>query len=131
MQNPDASARLKQLIMLKEAEHELEGTLLKMHFQEAYENMKPVNIIKNAFKKVIAGPGLKKNIVNSVIGLTGGFVAKKVFTGKSHNPLAKLFAVILEKVIAAKVTANAEEIKVIANIMICKLIKQKVDPGKV
>jgi ribosomal protein L29 len=131
MQNTDASARLKQLIVLKEAEHELEGALLKLRFQEAYENIKPINIIKNAIKKVITSPDLKNNLVNSAIGLSSGFVAKKVFTGGSHNPITKLFGVILEKVIAGKVTANADEIKVIAKIMVGKLIKRKTDPGEI
>ena len=98
--------------------------MLKEHFHLAYESVKPVNIIKNTIKEIISSPDLKTKVVNAAIGLSVGFVAKKVFTGKSDNPLIKLSGTILEMVIASKVTANAEEIKSIANIVLKKIIKQ-------
>lgn len=121
---------LKQLILIKEAEHIVEGKLLKDHFHRAYESLKPVNIIKNTFKEIISGPDLKTNIVDAVIGITTGFVAKKVFTGKSHNPLTKIFGIILEMVVASKITKNVDEIKSLGSIILKKIITQYGDSRK-
>src|ERR1035441_325401 len=121
------STTLKQLILEKKTEHFVEGKLLKEHFHRTYESFKPLNIIKNTFKEIISVPDLKTNVVNSAIGITTGFVAKKIFTGKSHNPLTKLFGIILEMVVASKVTKNADEIKSIGSIILKKIINQHDD----
>jgi hypothetical protein len=131
MEQSDAGTLLKKLILEKEAEHRAEGKLLKERFHLAYESMKPVNIVKKTFKDIFSAPDLKTNIVNAAIGLTTGFVAKKVFTGKSHNPLTKLAGFILEMVIASKVTKNADGIKSMSSMILKKIIHQHDDSEKV
>ena len=74
---------------------------------------------------------IKSGIVNMAMGATTGFIAKKVFTGRSENPLMKLSGVILEMVVASNVTKNAEEIKSIAVIILKKIIRQQADSEKV
>ena len=131
MKKLQPSTILKQLILVKETEQFLEGKLLKEHFHRTYESLKPLNILKNTFKEIISVPDLKTNVVNAAIGITTGFVAKKVFTGKSHNPLTKLFGIILEMVVASKATKNADEIKSIGSIILKKIINQHNDSEKV
>ena len=116
------SVIIKQLILKKEAEHQAEGKLLKDHFHLTYESLKPVNIIKNTIKELISAPDIKTNVVNAALGLTTGFVAKKIFTGKSENQITKLAGVILEMVVASKVAKNADEIKSIAGIILKKIV---------
>jgi len=130
MKKAKASISLKQLILVKETEHFVEGKLLKEHFHRTYESLKPINIIKNTFKEIISAPDLKTNLVDAAIGFTTGFVAKKIFTGRSHNPLTKLVGNILEMVIAGKVAKNADEIKLIGSIILKKIINQHVDSEK-
>ena len=130
MGNLKANLLLKQLILVKETEHFVEGKLLKDHLHNAYESLKPINIMKNTFKEIISDSDLKKNIVDAALGFTTGFVAKKIFTGNSHNPLTKLAGNILEMVIASKVAKNAEEIKIIGSIILKKIINQQVDSEK-
>ena len=124
MKKSESGAMLKQLILEKETEHSLEGKLLREYFHSTFESLKPINIIKNTFKELISIPDLKTNFVNAVIGITTGFVAKKVFTGKSHNPLTKLVGIILEMVVVSNVAKNADEIKTIGSIILKKIINQ-------
>ena len=131
MKTLQPSTVLKQLILVKETEHFVEGKLLREHFHRTYESLKPLNIIKNTFKEIVSVPNLKTNVVNAAICITTGFVAKKVFTGKSHNPLTKLFGIILEMVVASKATKNADEIKSIGSIILKKIINQHNDSEKV
>ena len=131
MEKLKAVVVLKQLILVKESEHIIEGKLLKEHFHLTYESLNPINIIKSTFKEMVSAPDLKTNVVNTAIGLTAGFIAKKVFTGNSDNPLTKISGIILEMVIASKVTKNAEEIKSIAAIIVKKIINQHADSENV
>ena len=103
MKKIKASVLLKQLILVKETEHFVEGKLLNDHLHSTYESLKPINIIKNTFKEIISTPDLKKKVVDAAIGFTTGFVIKKIFTGNSHNPLTKLVGNILEMAVAGKV----------------------------
>jgi len=128
MEQPNPVILLKQLIVEKQAQHEIEGKLLKQYFRSASEKFTPVNMIKSTLNDVMSSADLKGNVINSAIGLTTGFLTKKVLVGNTNNPLTKLFGVIVEMIVARKVTNNAEEIKLIAGIIFKKLInKQAVD----
>lgn len=127
MQELEPSILLKQLILETEAEYRLEGKILKDHFHQTYESLKPINLIKDTLKEAISSPDIKANMVNAAIGLTTGFIGKKVFVGKSDNQLKKLTGAILEMVIASKVTKNADEIKAIVKIVARKIINHTSD----
>lgn len=125
MKKQDAGILLKQLIVLKEAEHVLEGKLLKEQLHLIYESLNPINIMKNAFKGIFSVSDFKTNMVNSAIGLTTGFVAKKVFIAKSHNSFTKLAGIILEIVVASAVTKNSETVKSIGGFIFKNIFRKK------
>ena len=99
---------------LKKAIHQLEHRqsvelgLLKDQVLLTYENLKPINILKNSLKNAISSPDLKNNIINTALGVTTGFVAKKIAVGNTHNPITKLLGTVLEIMVASKVSQNAE-----------------------
>src|SRR5688572_15313779 len=103
MKNTEAVNALKALIELTEAELKTEGEQLKAQFHLTYASLKPVNILKGILKDMFATPDLKSDVVNAAIGITTGFVAKKVLVGKSHNPLTKLAGVLVEMAVASNV----------------------------
>lgn len=120
MKNLQESDFLKLLILENESASEYEGKLLRGNFNKSLEGLKPVNIIKKSNLEIVSNQYLKKSVVKAAIGLSAGFVVKKNLMGNSHSPLKKLSGMILEMVIASRVTANAEEIKAIANIVLKK-----------
>lgn len=122
MKHSDSVTALQQLILTKEAELELEGRLLKICLHTTYEKLKPINLIKSSIKEAIASPNLKSNIVNTVLGLATGFIAKKLVVGKTHNPLSKIAGMLIEVGVANKVTANADDIKSVAHLLLNKVI---------
>jgi len=130
MQKITSSADLKNAIQQLEYKQVVEKALLKEQFYITYENLKPINIIKNKLKEMISAPDLKTNIVNAVIGLATGVVAKKVVVGKAHNPLTKLLGIVVEMIVANKVTKNPDGIKSIGSIIFKKLINQRRDSEK-
>ena len=128
MKKSDNSLALEQLILAKEAELELEGRLLKIHFQQAYESVKPLNLIKNTFKNIVSGPALRENIVDTAIGYASGVMAKKIILGKTNNFFTKLLGTVIEMTVANKVSKNTDEIKAIGGIILKKLIHQNGSP---
>lgn len=116
---------LEQSIQAKELELEAEAKLLKVHFLESYESLKPINLLKTTFKQVVSNPNLKENIADGIMGMATGFVAKKIIIGSTHNPLSNILGKIIEVVVAKKVVNNAGEIKAIGNVLLKKLLQPK------
>ena len=131
MQKINTAADLKNAIQLLEYKQDIERVLLREQFIDTYESLKPINIIKNKLKEIISAPDLKTTIVNAAIGLATGFVAKKVFIGKTHNPLKKLLGIIVEMVVVNKVAKNADGIKSIGEIILKKIISKYGNSEKV
>jgi hypothetical protein len=130
MKKSDYNLVLEEMILLKEAELELEGRLLKIHFQQAYESLKPLNIIKSTFIKVISQPSFKTSIVDNLVGYASGFAAKKIISGNSKNPITKLLGTIIELAVTSKVTNNAEEIKSVAKNIINSILNKNNSAAK-
>jgi hypothetical protein len=72
---------------------------LKLQFKLTYDSLKPVNIVKNALLDMTSVPDLKNNIVSNVIGLTTGYLSKKVVLGGSHNPIKRILGNLLQFVV--------------------------------
>ena len=124
MKKSDYCKAFEESILAKEAELELEGRLLKVHFKQTYESLKPINLIKNTFKQAISSPEIKDNITNTVLGMATGFISKKLVVGNTHNPLTNILGKVIEAVVTNKVINNAGEIKAITGILLKKLIEK-------
>lgn len=131
MQSITTAAELKNAIQQLEVKQAGEFKLMKEEFEDTYENLKLINIIKNTFKAAAAAPELKTDIINTAIGLSTGFVAKKLMLGKTLNPFSKLLGVIVELAVANKVTKNATGIKTIGSIIFKKIFNKQGDSVKV
>ena len=66
-----------------------EENILKKGFHSAFESLKPINLIKNTIREAASSGELKDNLLNTSAGLSAGFLVKKLFVGKSGNPLRK------------------------------------------
>ena len=111
MEKITSEAGLKEAIALLEAKQANEGIMLKEQYLQAYEGMKPINLVKSTFREITASPGLKEELVNTSIGLATGYVSKLLFQGKSHSPLRKLFGTVLMFGITNTVAKNPEVVK--------------------
>lgn len=74
------------LLEKKQADEEI---ILKKGFHLAFESLKPLNLIKNTIREAASSGELKDNLLNTSAGLSAGFLIKKLFVGKSGNPLRK------------------------------------------
>jgi hypothetical protein len=102
---------LQEQIAVLESRRALEEIELRNQFKQVHEVMKPANLIKSAIKDLASSSELKGNIVDSVMGMTAGFLSKKAAIGSTSNPIKIVLGNVLESVVAAGVTKNSDTIK--------------------
>jgi hypothetical protein len=69
---------LNEQIIVLENKRNMQLRLLTEQFHISYESLKPINIIKSAFREVTSSPDLKKNVVNTAIGIGTGTITKNL-----------------------------------------------------
>lgn len=111
-----------RLLELKQAE---DANLLREQFMETYENLKPVNLIKNSVKDFVSSPDFKENILKTTLGLAAGYLSKKAIVGSTHNPLKQLLGTFLQMGVANLVSKNSDGIKSLGLSLFKNFIKQK------
>jgi len=111
MQNITSAAGLKNAIQLLETEQADKGQLLKEQFFLTYESFKPVNLLRSTLDDVTSSPYLIDNIISTALGLTSGFLSKKIFIGASGNKFRKLIGYILQFGVTNFVAQHHDTIK--------------------
>ena len=117
-------AELDEAIWLLESKQSREGFLLKEQFRTTVENLKPVNLIKNAFKE-LSTPDFKGNLLDIALSMAAGYVSKKVAIGGTHNPIKQLLGNILQMGVTSVVSKNTDGIKSTALNLISSFIRKK------
>jgi hypothetical protein len=87
---------LKEAIKALEIKQAEEGLLLKEQLLITYENLKPINILRNVVKDFYSSDNYKQDFIEIVAGMTSGFVTKKLVVGNSKNPLLKLLGLAIQ-----------------------------------
>ena len=118
---------LKERISLLESRQAQEITLLKEQLHLTYETLKPLNLIKTTLQEVSSSSDLKGDILNNVIGLTTGYLSKKVLVGSTHNPIKKMAGTLLQFAIAKVVSKHSETIKAIGEMMLRRIFERKTE----
>lgn len=95
--------------------------MLKEDVRGIFSNLSPFEIIKNAISSDESKDGLGTNILNDVIGMTTGFVSKKIMFGSTSNPFKKVIGSLMQFAIARFVANNSERIQAIGEVLIQKL----------
>lgn len=115
MEQPDLLLDLQQSITAMETKHTAEGMELRQCFRDVVESIKPINIIKNTFKDVVESDDLKDNIVNTAVGVSAGYLSKKLVEGGSKNIFKRLLGTAVMFGITSLVSKNPETIKTWGN----------------
>lgn len=118
-------AALRESIVLLEIKQANEAALLKEQIKFTYENLKPVNLIKNTLSELTSDPDVKGKILNAALGLAAGFVSKKVVIGVAQTPLKQLLGTVLQIAVTGIVAKNTGGIKSVAQNLIKKIFSKK------
>ena len=105
------SIDLKAAIEQLENKNLVQKNAITDQFNDTLESLKPINLLKSSFNKVVRSPGLVENIINATVGLGAGFLSKKMLIGKSSSILKKLLGNAVEFGVAGLITKNSGSIK--------------------
>ena len=123
MKKKNETDALNETIVLLQDKQTQELKLLKEQFHLTYESLKPINLIKNAFHEVTSSPDLKNKLLNNVIGLTTGYLSKKVLIGTSNNPIKKILGTLLQFSVANVVSKHSDNIKSVGGNILNRIFK--------
>lgn len=90
---------LKENIAVLKFKQEEDLAILKWQLETTFDSLKPQNLLKSAIMSMTSVTGLKNNLVSNAIGLTTGYLSKKIILGDSHNPVKKILGSILQFII--------------------------------
>jgi hypothetical protein len=124
MKNRNETDALNELISIEERKHANDWILLKEQFHLAYESIKPINLIKKVVHEVSASPEIKNDLVSNAIGLSTGFLSKKLLVGSSHSPVKRVFGTIFQYAIANLVSKHTDTIKSIGGNILNNFLKK-------
>lgn len=119
-----AGDRLKHTIKVLEDDQAINGELVKKQFDHMAENMKPANIVKNAFNKAITSPNLVENVLGLTTGLATGYLTKKIVVGSKGNLLRRFLGASIQLGVTTFVAQHPKAIKS-SVLVILKYIRRK------
>ena len=111
MQKINSATELRVAILQLESKRVEEEKILKEHFRLAFDSIKPINLIKSTFNEAVSSPELKDSIVNTLVGMTAGYLSKILFERVTKSPFEKLMGTVLMFSIKNIVSKNPETIK--------------------
>jgi hypothetical protein len=125
METITSIADLKNAIQVLEFEKAVKEQLLKEEVYQIYENLKPVNLIRNTLSEVASSPYLIDNILGATVGLASGYISKKITVGRSHNLIRKLFGAIMQFGVTNIVAQNSDSIKSVGQFIYQHFLRKK------
>ncbi len=67
------------------------------HLHTWYEKFTPFELFKTAINDIVPIPATgSSSILQTITGAAAGFISKKLFMGKSHNPIKEILGTLLE-----------------------------------
>lgn len=96
MEKQYTAESLKVAIKELEIQQAGERELFREQLLITYENLKPINIVRNIVKDIYSSDNYKQDFFEIVAGMTSGFVTKKLVVGRSKNPMLKLVGLAIQ-----------------------------------
>jgi hypothetical protein len=127
MENQYTTESLKEAIKALEIRQAEEGQLVKEQLLNTYENLKPINILRNIIKEFYSTDKYKQDFVEIVAGMTTGFLTKKIVIGRSRNPLLKILGLAIQFGITTLVSRKYNVLKDSAIQFISRFLDEKED----
>ncbi|MFO7829068.1 MAG: hypothetical protein R6V23_10630 [Bacteroidales bacterium] len=125
MQNITSSQELKEAIQLLEAEQSASGQVFKDQFFSTLDSLRPVKLIESTLKDIITSPSATNSVLDTTIGMTTGYLSRKIVVGRSRNAYRKILGSFLQRGVTNFITRHPEAIKSIGLYVINQIHSKK------
>jgi len=113
---------LELRILTLENQQKEDILLFKEDIHQMVSQLNPLNILKNAFiKENDFKEGLGTSILSDIIGISMGYISKKLMFGTTNNPFKKLFGTMIQFAIAKFVSNHSERIHAVGEVLTNKI----------
>ena len=114
MPNITNSEDLRAAIIELEAKRLSQEKELREQLRLTYESIQPINLIKSTYDQIATSENLKKELINTSIGLAVGYISKSLFEKLSHSPVKKLIGTAILFGVTSTVAKNPDAVKKVA-----------------
>jgi hypothetical protein len=116
---------LKVAIKALEVKQAEDRQLLREQLLITYENLKPINILKNIVKDFYTTDNYKQDFLEIVAGMTSGFITKKLIVRNSKSPVLQLVGLAIQFGMTTLVSKKYNAIKDSIFNFISKFLEKK------
>lgn len=132
MQKVTSTSELKNAILHLEYKQKEQWNDLKDNIEVAFESLKPINLIRSTYKEFLSTPNMAENLISSTIGMSTGFLTKKLIVRRSGNVLRNFAGGVAQMLITSFITRHSGPIKKIGSSLIQKyLVRKRVPVEKI
>ncbi len=102
---------LKKAIRILEMDQDVKEQQLRAQFYLSVDSFKPINILKSSIKDATSSANLIDNVFGAVLGISTGYISKKIIIGGSANIFKKFFGTMLQFGVASLVAKQSHALK--------------------
>jgi hypothetical protein len=84
------SERLDDLIQEIEEKRNHDLNQMRSQFHLVYNELKPVNLLNQALVDIRETPYVRRNLLESVVSIAGGYLSKRMIMGESNSFFKKI-----------------------------------------
>jgi hypothetical protein len=96
MYNINNSDDLRHAIQLLEKEVDEQKLQAHEQLNSLFRTFDPVTVVKNVFSEVVTSEEFRANILTATMGISTGYITKKLLFKKNHNPLKSLLGNLVQ-----------------------------------
>lgn len=125
MKKINSRAELKLLIQTLESDHAEKGQLLKNQINITFESLKPANLLRSTLNDISSTPYLMENVMGAVMGLSTGYLTRKMIVGKSSGIIKKIFGSLMQFGVTNIVAQHSETIQTFGQSILQSIFTKK------
>ncbi len=107
----NATEALRLSILVLEQKQFAEAKFLQEQLSITYENLKPINFLRNAINEITRPASLKDNLIQLALGLFTNYLSRKMLVKSSTNPLIRIAGIFVQHSLTKLVANNSTTIK--------------------
>jgi hypothetical protein len=123
-ETPDTTDEIRALIVQLRKKKAADAALLKSSVQEAFERVKPINMIKSTLKEASTSKEVTNHLSHTALVFISSYLSKRLFMRMAGSPLKKLAGAVVLFAITNYVAKHPEKVKAVG-LGIFNLIRGK------
>jgi len=113
MYNINSTDDLNGAILHLENEVDEQKRKLNDQLNILYESFNPVNVVKDVFSEVVTSDDFRNNLIIATMGISTGYITKKLLFRKSSNPFRSLAGNLIQYGLANLIIHPSRTLKTI------------------